>query len=75
MQTAFTALLSIFCLVIGIIGTFRVYLSRENKRRDKEQGVYIDPEPRASPLTLDPDENTLQVDETDWENKSYRYYL
>ncbi|KAH7156030.1 major facilitator superfamily domain-containing protein [Dactylonectria macrodidyma] len=74
-QTAFTALLVIYCLVIIFVALFRVYLNWENKRRDKDQGVFIDPEPRNNSPTVIHDNNTEEVDETDWENKRFRYYL
>ncbi|KAH6991399.1 major facilitator superfamily domain-containing protein [Ilyonectria sp. MPI-CAGE-AT-0026] len=74
-QTAFTALLAIYCLVIVLLASFRVYLNWENKRRDKDQGVCIDPEARDNSPAVVQDENTEEIDETDWENKSFRYYL
>ena len=45
----------------------------ENKRRDRQQGVHIDPE--------DVDKKNIEIpvdadnDSTDWENKSLRYIL
>lgn len=74
-QTAFTALLSIYCLVIVFLALFRVYLNWENKRRDKDQGVCIDPEARDDSPGVVQHENAEEIDETDWENKSFRYYL
>jgi MFS transporter, ACS family, DAL5 transporter family protein len=72
-QTAFTALLVIYCIVIGLVLAFRQYLARENKRRDREQGDNIDPEAKnaAQPQV----EVVREIDETDWENESFRYYL
>ncbi|KAF7555666.1 hypothetical protein G7Z17_g1962 [Cylindrodendrum hubeiense] len=74
-KTAFNALLVIYCLIIVIIALFRFYLDWENKRRDKAQGVCIDPEMRDNGPAIVYGENTEEVDETDWENKSYRYYM
>lgn len=54
---------------------FRVYLDQQNKRRDKDQGVCIDPESTVSRLGVDSDQNAALVDETGWENKNYRYYV
>lgn len=55
----------------------RTYMSWENHRRNKAQGVIIDPEARHSIIT-DEDENqrTLaELDETDWQNMVFRYCL
>lgn len=46
----------------------------ENARRDKEQGVKIDPE-EVRQISLSADEEVLQVDETDIQNRSFRYIL
>lgn len=53
---------------------FRLYLSWENGRRDKEQGVKINPED-VRHVDLDNDEGLLQVDETDIQNRNFRYIL
>ncbi|RBQ77689.1 hypothetical protein FVER14953_05682 [Fusarium verticillioides] len=72
-ETAFTALFVIFCILIGLILAFRQYLAWENSRRDKAQGVHIDAE--------SPDRDAMSgavmeaTDETDFENKNFRYYL
>ncbi|KAH6688330.1 major facilitator superfamily domain-containing protein [Plectosphaerella plurivora] len=72
-ETAFTALLIIYCIIIVLVLAFRQYLAWENKRRDSIQGVSIDPEAKdAAPPQV---EAMREVDETDWENKSFRYYL
>lgn len=67
----------IACLAISIALslTLRQYMDWENKRRDREQGVYIDPEPRH---VVDIDDVDLTVERivlTDWENEKFRYYL
>lgn len=46
----------------------------ENARRDKEQGVKIDPE-ETRHVALDTDDAVLQVDQTDKQNRSFRYVL
>lgn len=66
------------CLVISIAFciVLRQYMDWDNKRRDREQGVYIDPEPK--PVVDGIDDVDLMVDRvvlTDWENRSFRYYL
>lgn len=50
-------------------------MDRENKRRDREQGVYIDPEPKDVEDTNDVDLTVERIVLTDWENKKFRYYL
>lgn len=45
----------------------------QNKRRDRQQGVQINPESREA---TEPDEIIVfDKDETDWENPTFRYYL
>lgn len=46
----------------------------KHARRDKEQGIKIDPE-ETRRVALDTDENVLQVDQTDKQNRSFRYVL
>jgi hypothetical protein len=46
----------------------------ENARRDKEQGVKVDPE-EVRQINFTPDDDLLQVDETDIQNRSFRYIL
>jgi MFS transporter, ACS family, allantoate permease len=45
----------------------------ENKRRDRAQGVSIDPE--AVRVETEDIEAEMVADETDWENKNFRYIL
>lgn len=52
----------------------RVYLDWENKRRDKAQGLHIDAE-EVRTIELHVDVALLSLDETDWQNKSFRYVL
>ena len=47
----------------------------ENKRRDREQGVYIEPEPQSSKTEDEMDLSSERTVYTDWENKNFRYYL
>jgi len=47
-------------------------MDRENKLRDRNQGLIIDAE-TASAQSLNLIDQ--RVDETDWENKSFRYIL
>lgn len=46
----------------------------ENKSRDKAQGVHIDAE-EVRTIDLHVDEALATLDETDWQNKSFRYIL
>lgn len=46
----------------------------ENKRRDREQGVVIDAESTAT-STDSLNLMDQKLDETDWENRSFRYIL
>jgi len=64
----------IICLCLAILTTLilRQLMDRENKRRDRNQGMIIDAE-TASAKSLDLIDE--QLDETDWENKSFRYIL
>lgn len=50
----------------------------ENKRRDREQGVFIDPEPKEESTETEDSGLNLQAERnamTDWENPKFRYYL
>jgi len=60
------------CLAIVSILALRQYMNRENKLRDRNQGVVIDAETISaeSPNLID-----QQLDETDWENNAFRYIL
>jgi hypothetical protein len=51
-----------------------LYLNWENRRRDQEQGVKRDPE-ESQRVDLSTDGTLLQVDETDMQNKNFRYIL
>lgn len=67
------------CLCAGsvIMVVLRQYMAWENKKRDYEQGVVIDPESRVMMQGLEDDAEpvSMKLDETDWENTSFRYYL
>lgn len=59
----------------------RLYMSWENTRRDKMQGRVIDPEPK-DPSNVDissqvegEDASSMDLDISDWVNKSFRYCL
>ncbi|KAF5869123.1 putative vitamin h protein [Botrytis fragariae] len=74
-HTAYNGMIA--CLAISIVLSIilRQYMDRENKRRDREQGVYIDPEPKHVEDIDDVDLTVERVVLTDWENKGFRYYL
>jgi ACS family allantoate permease-like MFS transporter len=74
LQTAYTTILACYAITIGLVIVFRFYLVWENARRDKEQGVKIDPE-EVRRVNISTDDDVLQVDQTDKENRSFRYIL
>lgn len=67
-------ILACAAIVVVITITFHVYLRWVNGKRDREQGVHIDPEEHRE-VNLQADEELDQVDETDMQNKSFRYVL
>ena len=73
-QTAYTTILACYAITIALVIMFRFYLVWENARRDKEQGVKVDPE-EVRRVNISADEDVLQVDQTDKENRSFRYIL
>ena len=72
-------MLVIFILDAVLLALFRIYLDYVNKKRDREQGVVMDPEPRGIENAISPDETsserTEEVDMTDWENRGLRYHV
>ncbi|RDW59904.1 MFS allantoate transporter-like protein [Coleophoma cylindrospora] len=73
--TAYNGMIACLCVTTAMAVVLRQYMDWENKRRDKEQGLYIDPEPK---YTADVEEINLAAERivlTDWENRSFRYYL
>lgn len=52
----------------------RIYLAWTNSRRDREQGVHVDPEDSRG-IDLHADEELEGVDETDMQNRGFRYIL
>lgn len=73
-QTAYTTILICFAIAVVMPIGFRVYLAMENKRRDREQGTHIEAE-ETRIVHLDTDESLEEVDETDIQNRSFRYIL
>lgn len=65
------------CMVISALSimALRQYMDWENKRRDREYGVHIDPEVKGSADSTADHLVQAGLDETDWENKRFRYYL
>lgn len=61
----------------AIIMILRTYMSWENHRRNKAQGVNVDPEARHNVVTEDDESQRIlaELDETDWQNMVFRYYL
>ncbi|KAJ5860665.1 uncharacterized protein N7529_007975 [Penicillium soppii] len=73
-HTAYTTILVCYAITIGLVIAFRFYLMWENARRDTEQGVKIDPE-ETRQVNLSEGEDVLQLDQTDQQNRSFRYIL
>ncbi|KAI9166392.1 transporter [Paramyrothecium foliicola] len=73
-HTAYTTILVCFAITIVLVVALRFYLSWENGRRDKEQGVFVNPE-EIRHVDLSTDGALLQVDETDIQNRSFRYII
>ncbi|CAG8216443.1 unnamed protein product [Penicillium salamii] len=73
-HTAYTTIVICFAITIAMVIGFRFYLSWENARRDKEQGTKIDPEEYRR-VEIRTDGDMPQVDQTDKQNKSFRYIL
>ncbi|KAL2852395.1 major facilitator superfamily domain-containing protein [Aspergillus pseudoustus] len=73
-ETAYTTILTFFAISIAMAAGFRAYLAWTNTSRDRTQGVHIDPE-EARRIDLRADEALDQVDETDFQNLSFRYIL
>lgn len=73
-QSAFATILACFAIASAITLVFHVYLRLINGKRDREQGVHIDPEEHRE-VHLQADNELDQVDETDMQNKSFRYVL
>jgi ACS family allantoate permease-like MFS transporter len=68
-------MIACLCVSIFLAVALRQYMDWENKRRDREQGVYIDPEPRDSGEEQEEETSSDRIVLTDWENKQFRYYL
>ncbi|KAH8895497.1 MFS general substrate transporter [Thozetella sp. PMI_491] len=73
-HTAYNTILICFVIIIVLVLVLRVYLARVNSIRDKEQGVRIIPE-EVRDVDLSQDGVLHEIDETDWENKKFRYVL
>ncbi|KAH8429218.1 uncharacterized protein LDX57_006885 [Aspergillus melleus] len=73
-ETAYTTILTCFAITIVMAVLLRIYLSWTNSRRDREQGIHIDPEDSRE-IDLHADEELEGVDETDMQNGGFRYIL
>ncbi|KFZ19456.1 hypothetical protein V501_00658 [Pseudogymnoascus sp. VKM F-4519 (FW-2642)] len=67
----------IACLILSAvcIMVLRQYMAWDNKRRDREQGVHIDPEAKKSERSTEEHLVQTGLDETDWVNRRFRYFL
>ncbi|XHF99620.1 hypothetical protein AWENTII_003115 [Aspergillus wentii] len=73
-KTAYTTILVCFAITIAMAVFFWAYLGYINRKRDQEQGTHIDPE-EIRAVDLEADTGLEEVDETDRQNKSFRYIL
>ncbi|KAL2857735.1 major facilitator superfamily domain-containing protein [Aspergillus pseudoustus] len=65
-------MISLAIAVVSILA-LRQVLQFQNRCRDRQQGIKIDPESREA---VEAEEVVaLDKDETDWENRTFRYYL
>lgn len=74
-QTAYNGMISCLCVCIVLALVLRQYMDWDNKQRDREQGLYIDPEPKGTTGVQEDNLISERIVMTDWENRSYRYYL
>jgi MFS family permease len=74
-ESAFEGIL--VCMVVSTISiiALRQYMDWQNKRRDQEQGVHIDPEAKESERSTEEHLVLSGLDETDLVNRRFRYYL
>ncbi|QMW36816.1 hypothetical protein G4B11_000052 [Aspergillus flavus] len=72
--TAYTTIVICYAIAMASAVVFRVYLGWENRRRDKQQGVHINPE-ETREIDLHTDEGLDHADETDIQNRSFRYIV
>ncbi|KAJ9482476.1 hypothetical protein VN97_g10948 [Penicillium thymicola] len=70
-QTAFNIMIACFVLNVAIIMIMRQLMARWNKRRDQRLGA----EASLSGQAIEDNAAQIDLDETDWENKSIRYFL
>ena len=70
-QTAFNIMLACFVLNIVIIIIMRQLMARWNTKRDQRYGV----ETVTGGQAVEDNATQINLDETDWENKSIRYSL
>ncbi|KAL3457758.1 major facilitator superfamily domain-containing protein [Aspergillus heterothallicus] len=72
-ESAWLGIMISLAIALVAILALRQLLQFQNQRRDRQQGVAIDPESRE---VMETEEVVvLDKDETDWENRSFRYYL
>jgi MFS transporter, ACS family, allantoate permease len=75
-RTGYNTYIASLSLGIVTILVLRQYMDFENKRRDQQQGVCIEPEPKAgSGDDLVELPSSFGLDETDWEQQDFRYIL
>lgn len=73
MQSAWIGIMVSTAIAFLSIITLRLLLDFQNGYRDRQQNVKLDPETREA---AEGEETVaLDKDETDWENRRFRYYL
>ena len=74
-QSGFIGIIVCFGITTLTIICMRQNLAWRNKRRDAKQGVMIDPESKEGELSTSQQLVRTGLDETDFENEGFRYYL
>lgn len=74
-RTAYKVYIICLCLGILTILVLRQYMDWENKRRDRGQGVFVEAEPKVNGQNGIVELPSAASDETDWEQKGFRYIL
>ncbi|KAL2789383.1 major facilitator superfamily domain-containing protein [Aspergillus keveii] len=72
-ESAWLGIMISLAIALVAILALRQMMQFQNRHRDRQQGVNIDPESREA---IESEEVVaLDKDETDWDNASFRYYL
>lgn len=74
-QSGFIGIIICFCITTITILGMRQYMVWCNRSRNQQQGVVIDPEAKEGEIPTEEHLVRTGLDETDFENASFRYYL